>query len=114
MKKVIKNEKEITLRDLAKLISGVSTDLNNLAISTAEGFSEMNGKFEQVDLRFEQIDLHFDRIGKELDIIKTDVAVIKTDLRTLDDKIGFISKSNKEDINALASNLVRPKNQIPS
>ena len=129
-KKITPKEKEPTMRDLAKLIVGVSRSVettNNLveslAISTKAGFDkvderfaelhdEMNGKFAKVDKRFDKVESDIVGIKKDLNIVKTDVAVIKTDLRNLDGKIGLVSKRNREDIDAIASDLVLVKKKV--
>lgn len=64
-KKLVKKaDEEVTNKDLLVAI-------DNLAVSTAKGFEQVDKRFEQVDKRFEQVDRRFDEVDRRFEGVDT-------------------------------------------
>jgi len=109
-------KRNITIDDLAIMVQGgfseLRTEMNDQFKQIDQKFERVDKKFEQVGQKFWQVSEKIDKLKKDLNIVKTDVAVIKTDLRKLDSKITLVNKRNREDIDAIASDLVLVKKKV--
>jgi hypothetical protein len=61
------NEKKINDNTLKVVNEVVDRKINELAIMTAKGFSEMDDRFRGVDKRFEEVNKQFKEVNQKLD-----------------------------------------------
>jgi hypothetical protein len=75
--------------EVDKKINRLTTTVENLALATAQGFTEMHEKFAVVDKKFEEVDRRFDILEmytlgntKRIEIVEDKMLVLNT-------KMGF-------------------------
>ncbi|MBI4692005.1 MAG: hypothetical protein HY773_00970 [Candidatus Terrybacteria bacterium] len=93
-------------------------EFENLARMIQIGFDETAKKVD-VDKRFEQVDKRFDKIEAELTDIKGEIYQMRAEIKQIwnkleeiEQKLERISQTSKEDVDAIASDVLDLKQRI--
>jgi len=85
---------------------------DELALMTARGFEQVDKHFARVELDNHVIRDNLSEVQQSLSFVKTEVKETNSRLGDLSYKVGKLTKSNKEDLNAFGKDILLIKQKV--
>jgi len=97
-----------------KINKNIDEKIDSLARITADGFTEVGGRFNQVDKQLKEIDKRFEQVDKKIDTkinslhaeMNFEFTKVHEEIEEVNEKVSRIDKRTLDDENAMAGDII--------